>query len=86
MYIQGIGVDKNYQKAYEYFEKSSAQGHKESQIRIDILQSINQTGQQKYIDANDLYECAVVCHDPEAQYKLALFYKNKKMTKKLLNG
>ena len=42
MYYQGHGVDVNYKKAIEWFEKAAEQGHASAQYNLGVMYDLGQ--------------------------------------------
>ena len=86
MYFEGRGVDKNYQKALEYLNKSADQGNVDAQVNLgDIYYKLNEVDQD-YEKALQWYKKAADQGDAEAQFNLDMIYSNGLGVQKIMNN
>ena len=74
IYAQGSGVQQDYQKAREWYEKAAAQGLPEAQLNLGILYDQGLGVRQDYQKAREWYEKAAAQGLPEAQLNLGILY------------
>ena len=79
LYMKGKGVEQDYHKAREWFEKSAAQGEGSAQIHLGCMYANGQGVRQSYHKACELFEKAAGQEDDlgtqaEAQFLLGALY------------
>lgn len=75
-YLYGINFNKDYQKAFEYFEKSSL---KKNSIGMFYMGFINEYGfgvEENYKTAIEFYEKSIASNNCYALYNLGVMYQN----------
>ena len=75
MYLFGEGVEQNYGKAFEWFEKSAEQGNAGAQNNLGVMYDRGEGVEQDYAKAFEWYEKAAEQGDADAQYNLGVMYK-----------
>ncbi len=76
MYYSGLGVKRDYKKAYEWTKKAADQGHVEAQFNMGTLY-FNGNGTRRNRDqAFQWYMQAANNGHPESQYNLATMYRD----------
>ena len=76
MYLNGLGVQKNYQKAFEWFKKSSVLFNIEAMCYIGYLYEKGYGVYQSKQKAMQYYQQGSDMGHAECQYNLACLYKN----------
>ena len=74
MYDLGQGVEQDYKKAIEWYEKAAEQGYAKAQYNLGIIYHKGQGVEKDYVQAVMWYEKAAEQGDADAQYKLGLAY------------
>ncbi len=82
MYVLRYGVEQDYKKAIEWYEKAANQGHAKAQFILGDMYSSGQGVRQDYKKAAEWYEKAATQGDANAQYNLGLMYLVKQDYKK----
>jgi TPR repeat protein len=75
MYMTGQGVDKNYKKAYEWYEKAAEQGDAMAQNNLGIMHENGQGVDQSDSDAMRWYGKAAAQGVEEAQGRIDIILK-----------
>src|SRR6185312_7224307 len=75
-YQNGVGVEKNYKKAVEYYKKAVEQGHVESQCNLGICYQYGIGTEKCYEKAVKLYQKAIDQGHVYAQHCLGVCYMN----------
>ena len=77
MYYQGLGVEKDYLKAMEWYQKAAAQGNANAQNNIGVLYENGGFGvEQDYSKAMEWYQKATLQGVARAQYHIGILYLN----------
>lgn len=76
MYEKGVGVEQNYIKAIEWYEKAAAQGYAIAQNNLGLMYLSGLGTEQNYAKAIELFERAAAQDLPIAQNNLAHMYFN----------
>lgn len=78
MFLNGIGVEKNLQTAFEWFLKAAQQGDCDAQFNVAMLYERGQGVEQSLEEARNWYLLAAESGSGRAQYDLALIYQQGK--------
>lgn len=74
MYASGRGVEQDYGKAKQWYQKAAEQGNAKAKYNLGVMYAIGQGLRQDYAKAKSLYEEAAAQGDTSAQYNLGVFY------------
>ena len=74
MYHQGEGVEQDYSKARDWYEKAAKQGDANAQYNLGAMYHQGQGVKQDYSKAREWYEKAAKQGDAEAQCNLGAMY------------
>ena len=74
MYYLGKGIQQDYKKAFECFQKASNQGYAEAQYYLGLIYQYGQEGEQDYKKAFELFQKASNQGHEEAQCSLGTMY------------
>ena len=74
MYYYGKGVKKDYEKAFEYYEKATEQGHPGAEFRLGFMYEKGEGVPKDYGKAVEYYEAAATNGHSDAQFKLGKIY------------
>ena len=82
LFYKGIGVDKDFKKAAQWFKQAAKKGHAGAQYNLGIMSYLGQGVEQDYSQAAVWFEKAGDQDHAAAQYNLGfLFYEGKGVTK-----
>lgn len=76
LYQYGLGVPQSDQKAFELFQKSSAQGNRKGQYLTGTFYELGKATQRNYNKAVELYQKSANQGYPQAQNALGYMYEN----------
>ena len=74
MYDMGKDVDQDYQKAFEWYEKSANQGFASSQSKLGSMYRYGKEVEVNHAKANEWYWKAFEQENEEAHYQLGTIY------------
>ncbi len=81
-FYKGIGVDKDFKKAAQWFSQAAKKGHAGAQYNLGIMSYLGQGVPQDYAQAIIWFEKAGEQDHADAQYNLGFLYYEGKGTKK----
>jgi TPR repeat protein len=76
MYESGEGVEKDFVKAAEWYEKAAEQGHVSAQHNLGVLYATGEGVSKDDAKAAEWFRKAAQQGDPSAQFYLATMYSN----------
>ena len=76
MYYYGQGVNQDYAKAIEWYERAAEQGNAAAQFNLGLMYDFGKGVERDYAKAIEWYEKAAEQGDVYAQYKLGVMYEN----------
>jgi len=76
MYEGGYGVEIDYKKALNFYEKAANQGNELAQYKLGCMYEKGLNIEQDYTKAIEFYEKAAENHNDEACYKLGVIYES----------
>ncbi len=82
LFYKGIGVDKNFKKAAQWFSQAAKKGHAGAQYNLGIMSYLGQGVAQDYTQAITWFEKAGEQDHAGAQYNLGFLYFEGKGVKK----
>jgi TPR repeat protein len=74
MYFYGEGVEKDYQKAMEWYEEAAKQGNADAQFKLGYMYFYGEGVVQAYVKAFYWFEKAAMQDNAAAQYSLGLMH------------
>ena len=77
-YKKGRGVEQDYSKAREWYEKAAKQEYAGAQYNLGVLYENGKGVEQDYSKAREWYEKAAKQEYASAQYNLGIMYENGK--------
>ena len=81
-FYKGDGVEKDFRKAAEWFDKAAAKGHAGAQYNLGIMAYLGQGGTQNFATAAKWFNRAAEAGHAAAQYNLGFMYYEGKGVKK----
>lgn len=76
MYLNGHGVEQNFETAIKWFEKSSKQGNKDAQNYLGLMYYDGIGVRQNYIISAEWFEKAADQGHPSAMFMLGKMYRD----------
>ena len=80
MYLEGKGVDKNYQSAYDWFNKGANHGHANSLFYLGLMHVWGHSVKVNFYKAKDFFTQAALKGHNDAQADLGMCYYHGKGT------